>query len=368
MNLAENNFNSFKILKDSYGIKKLSELLSVNIGTIKRWEKLNSIPTQYTFDLKKMINLISDSNEDIDIIKINYKKLHNNQKMLDQFYTTDKLAKECFKILKFELKKIEIDIEDFKIIEPSAGAGNIFKLLDKDKRIGIELTEGIDDEYKIIDFLDYAPELDGDYIVFGNPPFGLRGNMALRFINHASKFADVVAFILPPLFNSDGKGTPKNRVKGLELLYSKELPLQLFEYPDGTKVKLNVCFQIWTKKNCELIPVTVKRSVSDYVEIFSISDGINSSDQRNVKMINKCDFYLPSTTFNDIKLLDYFSETEYKRGYGIKILKDKEKISNILINTNWNDVSMKSVNFSKNVRKSIIEKVLIENKIFNDID
>jgi predicted RNA methylase len=64
------------------------------------------------------------------------------------------------------------------------------------------------------DFLDWEPNLDPSkkYIVIGNPPFGLRGQKALQFINKAFTFADFVCFILPPLFNSDGRGSPKKRI------------------------------------------------------------------------------------------------------------------------------------------------------------
>ena len=43
------------------------------------------------------------------------------------------------------------------------------------------------------------------------------------FINHSSKFADYVCFILPQLFESDGKGVPRKRVKGLNLIHSEKL-------------------------------------------------------------------------------------------------------------------------------------------------
>ena len=36
------------------------------------------------------------------------------------------------------------------------------------------------------------PEYD---LVIGNPPFGLRGQLALKFINHASEFSEYVCFV-----------------------------------------------------------------------------------------------------------------------------------------------------------------------------
>ena len=69
-----------------------------------------------------------------------------------------------------------------------------------------------------MDFLDWDPTQENTgcrWVAIGNPPFGLRGQLALKFINHAAKYCDYVAFILPQLFESDGKGVPRKRVKGL---------------------------------------------------------------------------------------------------------------------------------------------------------
>ena len=90
------------------------------------------------------------------------------------------------------------------------------------------------------------PPSDGKYIVFGNPPFGLRGHMALKFINHSYDFADYVCFILPQLFESDGKGVPRKRVKGYYLIYSKKVD-NIFYSPDNKEIKVNCIFQIWSK-------------------------------------------------------------------------------------------------------------------------
>ena len=66
------------------------------------------------------------------------------------------------------------------------------------------------------------------YAVLGNPPFGYRAWLALAFINHSAIFADYIGFILPMAFQSDGKGSPKFRVKGAELILSTRLPSNAF--------------------------------------------------------------------------------------------------------------------------------------------
>ena len=54
---------------------------------------------------------------------------------LDQFYTNPWVAKDCYNILQ---KFININEYD-KLLEPSAGTGSFYNLLDNDKRIGIDI-------------------------------------------------------------------------------------------------------------------------------------------------------------------------------------------------------------------------------------
>ena len=103
-------------------------------------------------------------------------------------------------------KKYKETIGDFKYIEPSAGNGSFLKVLPKNTiAIDIEPTQSSIIKY---DYLEWKPNnIEERYVVFGNPPFGLRGHSALKFINHSYDFADYVCFILPQLFESDGKGS-----------------------------------------------------------------------------------------------------------------------------------------------------------------
>ena len=100
-----------------------------------------------------------------------------------------------------------------------------------------------------MNYLKWKPsDMKKHYIVFGNPPFGLRGHLALKFINHSYEFADYVCFILPQLFESDGKGSPRKRVKGYNLIYSEGLS-GMFYTPDNQEIKINGVFQIWSKNS-----------------------------------------------------------------------------------------------------------------------
>ena len=77
--------------------------------------------------------------------------------------------------------------------------------------------------------------------------FGLRGQLALKFINHAAKYCDYVAFILPQLFESDGKSVPRKRVKGLNLIHSEKIQSN-FLYLMEKDVIVECIFQIWSSQ------------------------------------------------------------------------------------------------------------------------
>jgi hypothetical protein len=80
-----------------------------------------------------------------------------------------------------------------------------------------------------------------------------------------------------------------------------------------------------------------------------------------------CDFYLPTTCFEDkMKLYDNFDDLPQKRGYGIVLLKNFEEVSNVLKNTNWKQNSFASTNNAYNLRFDLIEKVLVDNGFFNE--
>jgi len=202
------------------------------------------VPKNYNLDLEKLIKKIEIDYPNIGLVRVKVSNLTNERKY-DEFYTTSKTAKYCFDILNNKLKELNLNVNEYIFIEPSAGAGSFYNVMPKNKRIGIEINPNINKNYIISNYLDYCPKnKENKYIVLGNPPFGLRGNLALRFINHSYNFADIVAFILPPLFDSDGKGNPKKRVEGYELIHSEKLPLESFEYPDGKKVKVATYFQV----------------------------------------------------------------------------------------------------------------------------
>jgi hypothetical protein len=129
-------------------------------------------------------------------------------------------------------------------------------------------------------------------------------------------------------------------------------------------VNVNVVFQIWSK-NFKL--ENDKFSCSEYIKIYSVSDGGTPGTTRNKGVLHTCDLYLPTTCFGveNMRLYYDFEDLPQRRGYGIKILKDHEKVSEAFKNIRWDLSSFRSTNGAFNLRFDLIEKSLSEYGIKN---
>ena len=176
-------------------MSQIASYLGLHEGTVKRWEELKDVPPQYFFDLCRIAE-----------IEIDYDKFSAKEK--DQFFTSKETARYCYGKVIEVLSSLNVDLDNYTIIEPSAGDGSFYNLFPENKKIGIDIEPKCSNVIRS-DFLVWNPKTKQN-ICIGNPPFGLRGNLALKFINHAAEFSDFVCFILPQLFDSNGKGSCKS--------------------------------------------------------------------------------------------------------------------------------------------------------------
>jgi len=344
------NISTFDLLQEllrTVPAKVVLEKLSLHIGTFRRWMTQKRVPDNYYNDIN---HLLCDKYPPRDTFRTK-----------DQFYTTDEVSKYCYKKMLEVLKQLDINPQEYTFIEPAAGCCNFYNLLPQNRRIGIDIdpTGKKADELVKNNYLDYTPPTVKN-IVIGNPPFGLRGNLALRFINHSFAFADVVAFILPSLFDSTGKGVPMKRVAGYQLAHSEKLPLRSFQYPDGRPVDVATIFQVWTKVNLDKITIEPKKTCRTIARVYSLSDGGTPASTRNKKMLDKCDVYLPSTCFSGMKAYHSFEELPHRRGYGVVFYKEKETLTNLFYTEiDWEKVAFLSTNSAVNLRTDLIENEII---------
>lgn len=344
-------------LLQQYSTKNIAEKLNLAPGTVARWVTLKKVPSAYYFDLMRLANK-----------PIDYTKFTSKDK--DQFFTPIATAQYCYNIFLQTLLVYGDNEADYFYIEPSAGNGNFLGVFPPDRRVGLDI-EPRNDEIIQADYLSWKPKSSKlesvgtptKNVVFGNPPFGLRGHLALKFINHSYEFADYVCFILPQLFESDGKGVPRKRVQGYNLIHSEKLDTDFEEPTDddtrGVKqVKVECIFQIWSKhhKNDDYVILDNK---SDVMKIYSLSDGGTPSTTRNIKMAYKCDIYIPSTCFGkeNMKYYESFDELPHKKGYGIVFNENKDENIDKFKRVKWCDVAFLSTNSAYNIRTSQILKL-----------
>ena len=160
---------------------------------------------------------------------------------LDQFYTRPDVARACVAHL---LSVIGTEPGTL-FIEPAAGAGAFLDLL-PEPRIGFDLAPARAD-IACADFLHWSPPRQtARLVVVSNFPFGKNASLAVKFVNHAAQFADVIASIVPRSFE---KNSIKHRISP-QLTLISELPLapDSFLYQQQP-YSVPVLFQIWQRRS-----------------------------------------------------------------------------------------------------------------------
>ncbi len=150
---------------------------------------------------------------------------------LDKFYTPTETAKKCVDLM---LDTVTNRFFVTEYLEPSAGSGNFSNLIDSCIAYDISPTaEGIIEA----DFLKIELPYKKGRLIFGNPPFGDRNNLARSFYKKSVQLSDAIAFILPisQLNNSDSL---------YEFDLVKSVDLGVLEY---SGMKVHCCFNIYIR-------------------------------------------------------------------------------------------------------------------------
>jgi hypothetical protein len=160
----------------------------------------------------------------------------------DKFYTKPEVAEKCVNFL-----KTFIDISDKICLEPSAGSGVFLPLLPQYEAYDL-IPEG--DNIVKQDFLKLSPQ-HINYITVGNPPFGSRSKMAIDFFNHAAKFSDVIAFIVPVSFM---KWNVQKELNGEFALVGYEYLAPNSFLDRGKEFSVRCVFQVWIRRDLSKLP------------------------------------------------------------------------------------------------------------------
>ena len=158
---------------------------------------------------------------------------------LDQFYTLPHVALKCI-----QQTQVFYNLDDFLIIEPSAGNGSFFLQIPTTNKIGLDISPKHDTIVKHDFFTYIPPEQDTKILIIGNPPFGRVSSLAVKFFNHASQYADVIAFIVPRTFR---RISIQNRLSlSFHLRHDEDVPTDPCSFDPPMQAKC--CFQIWERK------------------------------------------------------------------------------------------------------------------------
>ena len=167
----------------------------------------------------------------------------------DQYYTVAAVAVNCVK----KIHQVVANSHDYLWVEPSAGNGIFLTAAGTVQKVGIDIDPKRDDILRG-NFLEWEPTTETPCIVFGNPPFGRQGSAAKAFIQHATHFASVVAFILPRSFVKPSMSRAFPPL--FHCILSEDLPANSFVVNDEA-YDVPCVFQIWVKKT-EVRPLDEK--------------------------------------------------------------------------------------------------------------
>lgn len=150
---------------------------------------------------------------------------------LDKFYTPTHTAEKCVDLM---LNTITNRMFVTEYLEPSAGCGNFSNIIK-----GC-IAYDIEPQHETIIKADFL-KLDLPYkegrLIFGNPPFGDRNNLARSFYKKAVQICDAIAFILPI-------SQLNNRDSLYEFDLIESIDLGVLEY---SGMKIHCCFNIYVR-------------------------------------------------------------------------------------------------------------------------
>jgi len=190
--------------------------------------------------------------------------MRSEARQLDQFYTDPALAAMLWR----EVAAYLGSRRGWSFLEPSAGKG-AFLMAMPPGTLGLDL----DPAHPAVrqgDFLTFTPA-PGRWAVIGNPPFGKNASLAVRFFNHAARFAQLIAFIVPRTFE---KASVQHRLDlAFHLVASHAVPEEAFEF-EGQPIHVPCVFQIWERRTVprakHVLPTThadftyVARDLADF--------------------------------------------------------------------------------------------------------
>lgn len=235
----------------------------------------------------------------------------------DKYYTPPDLAKYIVNKTQEIIGKENIT----EYIEPSAGAGvflDVFDNMGITNYVAYDI-EPEDDKGRIIkqDYLTVDLEYKKGRCVIGNPPFGNRNTLSVRFYKKSIELCDYISFILPiSQYNNN------QQMYEFDLVYSKDLGLSYF-----TDRNIHCCFNIYKKNNFKL----------NDKPIYNFKDLIIKERRRtgNENIPDKYDYAICGWGASIGKEIDFEGQYANEKYIIINNKTYKEKIIDLIKNVDW---------------------------------
>ena len=248
----------------------------------------------------------------IDIKQFKRDKSQNSNKLhMDKYYTPKDIAKHCIDRTYEILGKENIT----EIIEPSAGNGSFSLQIPNCIAYDIEPE---DSEIIKQDFLELDMKYKDGRLFIGNPPFGSRNTLAVKFYKKSIQLGDYVAFILPISQLNNNQ-----QMYEFDLIHSEDLGKQTY-----TDREIHCCFNIYRRPSSKELNLKSNYKLKD----ISITE---------VRLGNKevVDYDVGICAWGSIGN-EILHKDQYAKEFYIKIHNDKYKnrIIELVKNANWNEL------------------------------
>lgn len=253
---------------------------------------------------------------------------------LDKFYTPIKTAKKCVEFMKNIITN-RLFVTEY--LEPSAGCGNFSNII---KEV---VAYDINPQAKNIIEADFL-KLDLSYkkgrVIFGNPPFGDRNNLARSFYKKSVKISDAIAFILPI-------SQLNNRDSLFEFDLIESIDLGILEY---SGMKIHCCFNIYIRP---------ENGLNKKTKIKTTLINVYRDDQNGYENINAdLVIFRRGASVGKEKKINTHTQT-----YKIVVVdKNKvEEVKNIILNFDW--IGYKNHQSAPSLSKNDIYRLFINQNI-----
>ena len=259
----------------------------------------------------------------------------------DKYYTPSHVVEEVVSAVK------GLDLPISNIIEPSAGNGAFIEALSNAfPTIEVNYYD-LHPEHNLIkeqDFLTLDVPYQKDRLIIGNPPFGNRNSLSVKFYKKAITLGDYVAFILPISQLDNTK-----QMYEFDLIYSKDLGADKY-----SGVGLHCCLNIYKRPENGLNSKP-KAPIIDGLEVIEYRRDKEDSYRKKVK-----DGYFHSIcSWGSVgvvpKHIGYYSMELY-------FYSEDQKVKDIVMSVDWEN-EVKSIS-SKKLPKGLAFEI-IQSKLNN---